>query len=233
MHLLNWHYLLAAFVLCPPAQAGESTCYGMPSNGRLEGGVSLPNAGANFQTYGRVPSALGRTHVHTTVRDTLTSAYKHLEAQTPGVPYVFAESGWATGGSFKPHKTHQNGLSVDLMVPVRRHDGTPVPMPTHAFNRYGYDIEFDARGRSDDLVIDFDALGALMLALADAARANGIGVRRVIFAPDLQPALYASVHGEEIRRRVTIPKKRSWVRHDEHIHVDFSVPCQPLSKYPK
>jgi penicillin-insensitive murein endopeptidase len=36
-------------------------------------------------------------------------------------------------------------------------------------------------------------------------------------------------YGPYIKKYVTIPKKRFWVRHDKHIHVDFDVPCQVKS----
>ena len=232
-HMSNaWrHLLISLWILVPPpAFGGESTCFGTPAHGRLEGGVTLPRSGANFSAYGTIPVVAGRTHMHEAVRDAVSGAYGLLETMAPGVHFVYGESGWAHGGPFKPHKTHQNGLSVDLMVPVRDETGASVPLPTHAFNRYGYDIEFDGHGRTDDLRIDFDALGTLILALDQAARARGITVQRVIFAPDLQAQLYRSRHGKQVRQRVAIPTQRSWVRHDEHIHVDFAVPCKPLSQ---
>lgn len=226
-----WHRLLISLWMlwALPALGAHSTCFGTPGNGRLEGGVTLPRSGPNFSAYGTVPVLAGRTHMHHKVRDAVVYAYGLLEKEAPGVRFVYAESGWARGGPFKPHKTHQNGLSIDLMVPVRDDTGASVPLPTHAFNRYGYDMEFDRHGRADTLRIDFDALGALILALDRAARAQWIAVQRVIFAPDLQARLYRSRHGPQVRQRVAIPTKRSWVRHDEHIHVDFTVPCQPLS----
>lgn len=210
--------------------AATSVCFGTPQQGRLAQGVSLPLSGDNFAAYGLAPVLAGRTHMHETVRDTLLAAFASLHASHPDVRLVYAETGWKEGGPFRPHKTHQNGLSVDLMVPVRTADGRSVPMPTGLFNRYGYDMEFDHRGRADDLHIDFNALAALILALDQAARDQGIAVRRVIFAPDLQPQLYAAPDGRRVKSRVRIPTKPSWVRHDEHIHVDFAVPCQPLSQ---
>ena len=113
------------------------------------------------------------------------------------------------------------------MVPVMNAAGESVHLPTHALNRLGYDIEFDAQGRYEELRIDFEALAAHIVALDKAAQARGHRLWRVIFDPALQPALYRTSQGEYLRRHVKIPRKRSWVRHDEHIHVDFVVPCHP------
>jgi penicillin-insensitive murein endopeptidase len=206
----------------------ESTCYGTTSNGRLANGVQLPGSGPNFISYGSIPELTGRTFVHSSVRDVIVAAYRILETDQPGKVFKYAESGAQGGGRFPPHKTHQNGLSVDFMVPVLDGRGKSVHLPTHALNRYGYDLEFDDRGRYAEYQIDYEALGAHMVALHKAARSHGMGIWRVLFDPRLQSYLYATRYGEYIRSNIEIPAKRSWVRHDEHIHVDFIVECRPM-----
>ena len=208
--------------------ASESVCYGSTGKGRLEGGVQLPGSGPNFVSYGSIPELAGRTYVHGKVRDAIVAAYEILQKSQPGKVYKYAETGAEHGGEFPPHKTHQNGLSVDFMVPVVDSSGNSLHLPTHALNRYGYDIEFDERGRYDGYRIDFESLGAHIVALHEAATSHGIGIRRVLFDPRLQPFLYETRFGDYIREHVSIPARRSWVRHDEHIHVDFLVECRPL-----
>ena len=78
----------------------------------------------------------------------------------PNKLFKYAETGFEAGGKFKPHKTHQNGLSVDFMVPVVNASGESVHLPTHPFNRFGYDIEFDKDGRLDEWRIDYEAMAA-------------------------------------------------------------------------
>lgn len=208
--------------------ASESVCYGTTHAGRLEGGVELPSVGPNFVSYGNIPELAGRTYVHSKVRDVVVAAYQRLEREQPGKVFKYAETGAETGGPFSPHKTHQNGLSVDFMVPVVDGSGKSVHLPTHALNRYGYDIEFDERGRYDGYRIDFEALAAHIVALHEAAKNRGVGIWRVVFDPGLQPFLYDTPYGAYIREHVDFTSKRSWVRHDEHIHVDFIVECRPL-----
>lgn len=212
--------------LSAPISATQSTCYGTTSKGRLEGGVQLPGSGSNFVSYGSIPELSGRTFVHSKVRDVIVAAYKILETEQAGKVFKYAECGLEQGGEFWPHKTHQNGLSVDFMVPVLDDSGKSVHLPTHPLNRYGYNIEFDDRGRYGEYQIDYEALGAHIAALHKSANKHDVGLWRVLFDPKLQPYLYKTRYGDYIRNNIKIPNKRSWVRHDEHIHVDFIVRCR-------
>lgn len=203
----------------------DSKCYGTTSNGRLENGVQLPSKGNNFTSYGTVPELLGRTYVHSLVKKTIIDAYRYLEKKHPGKVFKYAETGFKAGGEFKPHKTHRNGLSVDFIVSVINTDNDSVYLPTNMLNKYGYAVEFDSHGKHDEYVIDFEAIGAHIVALHKLAKKNNIGIWRVIFAPDLQPHLYNTQYGQYIKKNILIPTKKSWVRHDDHYHVDFKVQC--------
>ena len=211
-----------------PATCTESVCHGTTSRGRLENGCRLPYEGANFRAYSRIGSLLGRTYVHCTVGRVVQEAYAVLQESMPENVFVYGETGWAEGGRFRPHKSHQNGLSVDFMVPVRDGKGTSVPLPTNLLNRYGYDLRFDRQGRCGELTIDYEAMAAHILALRRAALRHGMRIRRVIFDPDLQPMLKQTEAWPSLEGEVTFSKRRSWVRHDEHYHVDFDIPCKPL-----
>jgi penicillin-insensitive murein endopeptidase len=206
--------------------AAESTCHGTTANGRLENGVQLPRSGPNFVTYSDVARTAGRTYVHSEVREIILAAYKSLEQDQPSKLYKYAETGFENGGQFKPHKTHRNGLSVDFMTPVTNKKGESVHLPTYPWNRFGYDIEFDDKGRYEDLVIDYQALAAHLVALDKAAKARGHSLWRVIFDPQLQQGLFGTPYGPYIKDNIALSPKPSWVRHDEHYHVDFIVPCK-------
>ena len=141
-----------------PTHAADSVCFGTVSNGRIEHSVKLPAGGRNFSAYSSLAVGAGRTHVHAKVADIMAAAYTALAAASPSTHYVYGETGWAGGGSFKPHRTHQNGLSVDFFVPVLDRDGRSAPLPITVANRFGYDIEFDANARFGDYTIDFPAM---------------------------------------------------------------------------
>ena len=205
--------------------AGLSVCYGSTSNGWLEAGVQLPGDGANYKGYSTLAKFLGRTYVHSAVMDIILGAYKNLETEQPNKQFKYAETGFRQGGEFRPHKTHQNGLSVDFMVPVLNADGESVHLPTHPFNKFGYNIEFDEKGNYSGLKIDFDALAAHIVQLHKEAKKRGYDLWRVIFDPELQPPLFKTKYVVYLKENITFSSKRSWVRHDEHYHVDFSIPC--------
>lgn len=221
--------LTAALLLPGIAMTMESTCFGSVARGRLENGVALPSSGPNFSSYSTSAESLGRTFAHSRVRDTVAIAYRALEKAAPGKVFVYGETGWKAGGRIKPHRTHRNGLSVDFMVPVLDRRGRSVPLPTSPLNRFGYDIEFDASGRYEDLEIDFVAIAEHLYQLDLAARAQGIGIALVIFEQEYLPRLWTTARGPYLKHNLRFMKGKPWVRHDEHYHVDFAVRCKPFA----
>lgn len=209
------------------ASGAGSQCFGTVSNGRIERSVKLPTGGANFSAYSTLAAAVGRTYVHSQVAEIVIAAFAALQEQAPSTTYVYGETGWASGGRFRPHRTHQNGLSVDFFVPVKNAEGKSVPLPTHATSRFGYDIEFDAKAKYNEYTIDFPALAEHLYQLHVAAKARGVGVAQVIFDTSYLPRLFASPRGAYLRHNVPFMKGKPWVRHDEHYHVDFAIPCKP------
>ena len=225
--MINRLITISVLLLITPlsAYAQNSTCYGTTSNGHLEHGVQLPAEGANFVGYSTVAQLAGRTYVHSSVKGIMLAAYKDLEKDQPNKVYKYAETGFENGGQFKPHKTHRNGLSVDFMSPVIDENNVSVHLPTHPLNKFGYDIEFDKNDEYEGLSIDYEAIAAHIVALHKQAKAAGYDLWRVIMAPELQPNLFTTPYGPYLNKHITFSKKRSWVRHDEHYHVDFAIPC--------
>ena len=222
---------VCAFVLAfmaPAVQAAPSVCYGTVSKGRLEHGVRLPAHGKNFTAYSPLGVSLGRTYVHSKVADIVLAAYEALQTAAADKLFVYGESGWARGGRFRPHRSHMNGLSVDFMVPVVGAGGISVTLPGWAGNQFGYGIEFDARGRYGKFEIDIEALAEHLYQLDVAARMQGAGIAMVIFDPQYLSRLFATRRGEYVKTHLKFMQGRPWVRHDEHYHVDFAVPCRPL-----
>jgi penicillin-insensitive murein endopeptidase len=221
---ITW-LLLAVTASADPV---PSTCYGTPEQGRLENGVALAASGPNFEAYSRLGVAVGRTCVHSIVAEIVAAAYADLAREKPATVFVYGETGWCAGGSFSPHKTHQNGTSVDFMVPVLDAAGASVPLPASPLNQFGYGIEFDASGRYESLRIDFAAVAAHLDALQRQAAARSVAIRRVIFAPELAKRLADTPGWKGIAARVPFSNGKPWVRHDEHYHVDFRPRCKPL-----
>jgi len=223
--------LVAAVAVALSAQAfaAESQCFGTVSKGRIEGSVRLPTSGPNFAAYSSLAATAGRTHVHSKVADVMTASYAALQATSPSTTYVYGETGWPSGGRFRPHRTHQNGLSVDFFVPVRDAQGKSVPLPTDIGKRFGYDLEFDADARYGEYTIDFPAIAEHLYQLHVAAKARGVGIALVIFDAPFLPRLFATPRGTYLKENLSFMKGKPWVRHDEHYHVDFAVPCKPIA----
>jgi len=224
---LNLRILAIAAVLAPlHAAAAESQCFGTVSNGRIESSVKLPLSGANFSAYSTLAATAGRTHVHSKVAAILEASYKALAATTPNVRYVYGETGWPSGGRFRPHRTHQNGLSVDFFVPVKDGNGQSVPLPTNLTDKLGYDVEFNQEAKYGEYAIDFEALAEHLYQLDVAAKAAGSSLALVIFDAAYLPRLFATKRGAYLKENLPFMKGKPWVRHDEHYHVDFAVPCK-------
>lgn len=229
MHRLIPLLVTAVALHSPQAVATESQCFGTVSKGYIEGSVKLPVRGANFLAYSTLAATAGRTHVHAKVADVIAASYSALHVERPSTIYVYGETGWPSGGRFKPHRTHQNGLSVDFFVPVRNAQGKSVPLPTSLASRFGYDIEFNAEAKYGEYGIDFPAIAEHLYQLDVAAKARGVGIALVIFDAPFLPKLFATHRGAYLRQNLTFMKGKPWIRHDEHYHVDFSLPCKPTA----
>jgi len=137
---------LSISVLILFAKSKASTCYGTTSHGSLLNGIRLPLQGDNYVVYSHLGWVLGRTYVHSKVAAIILQSYEKLMEQMPDKQFMYAETGWIAGGDFAPHKTHQNGLSVDFMVPVVNESGQSTVLPISVSNKFGYAIEFDQDG---------------------------------------------------------------------------------------
>ncbi|GGA78205.1 hypothetical protein GCM10011521_15700 [Arenimonas soli] len=200
-----------------------SISHGTPANGWLEHGKRLPARGENFRAYSALGTLLGRNSVHGDVRAAVLDAYAALADSRPVTRYVYAETGWPSGGRFRPHRTHRNGMAVDFHVPVVDADGNSRWLPSHVLNKWGYGLEFDTEGRLDELLIDFEAIADHLLALEAAARRHDLRIESVIFDPPLHAKLFGTRNGQRLRDRVRFSQRSAWVRHDEHYHVVFAT----------
>ncbi len=225
---MRYQLICIVVAMMMPSVGRGSTCYGTVAHGRLEQGVQLPKHGTNFAAYSTLGVQLGRTYVYDAVRDVVVATYRELEQTAPGKTFVYGEAGFAQGGQIRPHKTHQAGLSVDFMVPVLDRSGASVPLRGDVGNKFGYGIEFDQTGKFRELSIDYEAMAEHLYQLSLSADAHKLGITRVIFDPTLTPRLLATKRGAYLGQHLHFMKERPWIRHDEHYHVDFAMPCRRL-----
>lgn len=197
---------------------------GRPAHGRIEHAWSMPPSGDGFQSYSYLGTALGRQYVHRAVSETLQQGFARAAAQQPGRIFQLAETGWRRGTRFRPHHTHQNGLSVDILMPVQDQTGQPSQLSTWPWRLFGYGWEFDATGRSGTLHIDFESLATLLLALDAAATEHALRIELIIVTPEYIPLLLATPSGRKLSSLSgRFMRHAAWIRHDEHVHVDFAL----------
>ncbi len=208
----------------------ESECFGNPNNGRLHNGWQLPASGKNFHAYSSLGVVAGRNFVHSKVYRIVLEAYEILQKTNPKIMYVYGETGFKDGGLFRPHKSHRNGLSVDFFVPVVDSKGVPSELDIGINNKLGYNLEFNSSGQLGDLSIDFESIAKHLDALFTAAKNQHSGIEVVIFEPRYQALLLATPTGANIKNKIRFSMQKPWVRHDEHYHVNFRVPCSALNR---
>ena len=202
----------------------ESVSRGTPARGTLEEGVSMPSEGRGFVTYSTLGNWLGRQYVHSRVQELLVSAFSTLQTANTERLFVLGETGWKHGGRFRPHRTHQNGLSVDIFMPVRDSNLRSVLMPTAPWNQFGYSLEFDSSGNGEELSIDFRSVAELRVELGRQGQRHGLDIERIITAPEYVDRILAVKEAPDITRLASrFMRHSAWVRHDEHLHVDFKM----------
>lgn len=203
----------------------KSESKGSVGSGSLYNGVQIKYKGNNFKYFSKISYyLLNRGHVNSKVYLTILQAFEECEKNCPGIKFRIMECSRKKGGRAWPHKTHQNGLSVDFMIPL-----TKKGKQFRLYDKIGiwhYLIDTNESGEvSEKINIDFSTMAKHILALADAAKENGLRVKKVILKINLKDDFFNTEEGKEIKKRGIyfvryLPKKIDDL-HDDHYHVDF------------
>ena len=208
---------------------GVSESVGSVRDGKLINGWLMPHVGKNFHYFsGLSYYLLDNAYVHSSVYHTLMQAYKICETTCPGTMFRLMECSDKDGGRMWFHWTHQNGMSADFMVPTKR--GTNKSVLSDYAGLTHYLLKFNTDGQltlSPKTQIDFDAMAFHILALDDAALANGLRIRKILLHTDLHDNLINTPAGYLLASRNLrfIPHLSELVNrfHDDHYHVDFEL----------
>jgi len=100
----------------------RATSHGLPYSGWLETGTQLPVEGPHWVTWNpvadRVPNHPRRLYGHERTIRTLVSVLAAYRQAHPGAPrVVVGDLSFRGGGPMELHRSHQNGLDVDLYYP--------------------------------------------------------------------------------------------------------------------
>ena len=205
-----------------------SQSIGSVSNGRLLHGTLLPFEGKNYHYFDTTSYSAGRCFMHQSVAQTVLSAYQSLDSLLPERTFGIMECAHKEGGKLEPHRTHQNGLSIDFMSPLLKNDSAYYELDYLGGPHYLLDFNDDGTYKNDPAIsIDFDAIALHILTLQAAAKKNGVSIEKVIFKTELKDELYASAHGEALKKSgIYITKNLTPLinsLHDDHYHIDFQL----------
>jgi len=208
---------------------GISESVGSVRDGKLRNGWLMPFEGKNFRYFSRFSYyILNNAYVNSKVYDVLMDAYQACETSCPGKEFVLMECTRKRGGRMLIHWTHQNGTSVDFMVPTKRADGKK--SLSNRAGMFHYLFQFNPEGQftlNKKTEIDFETMATHILAIDDAARKHGLSIHKILFNTNLQDELYATPAGQEILQRGIriIPHLSDLINrfHDDHYHIDFDL----------
>lgn len=229
MALLTIIYVILAIPEWRHVNTGESRSIGSVGNGRLENAWLVPYSGKNFRFFsGLSYFVCNNGYTHSATCRTIVEAYKICETTCPGICFKLGECSDRHGGKMRIHRTHQNGMSADFMVPKKR--GTRVSSFFDYFGYFHYLFDFDDEGRlylQKSVNIDFETMARHILALDKAAHRNGQRIRQVILKLELKDEFFATPSGQKVRERgiyfaQNLPYWTNRV-HDDHYHVDFEL----------
>ena len=205
-----------------------SKSIGSVSKGQLKNGKLTPFRGKNFTYFDTQSYLNGRAYLNDKVLKTLLSAYKEFDTLLPERMFYVMECSNQDGGKLFPHRTHQNGLSIDFMMPLIK-DGKPYyGLDTLGAEHYFLEFTNDGKYKEDPSIsIDFNLVAQHILILNKVAKVLGVEITKVIINTDLKDELFASQYGKTLKTSgVYVVQKLSPLinsLHDDHYHIDFVV----------
>ena len=206
---------------------GISTSIGTVSNGQLINGYKLPYKGYNFKYFSPLDYFIfGRCYVHSDIYDIVINSYAKLEKVYPNYKFRIMECSSKKGGRAFPHKTHQNGTSIDFMSPLKK--GNRVITRYDKIGVLRYFMKFDSDGKkrfNKTIEIDFEKMAKHILILNQVSRDNGYQIKKVILETNLKDEIFNTKYGNELKSSGiyfvnALPKKINEL-HDDHYHIDF------------
>lgn len=199
---------------------------GTVSNGSLINGQIIPFYGENF-TYFDKDSYLGeRAFTNNDVSEIVLNTYDELKTAYPERHFWLMELSNRNGGRIYPHRTHQNGLSADFMMPKLK-DGEPY-YGLDSLGKDHYFLSFDNEGKySEDqsIQVDFNLIAHHILLLEEQARNQGYRISKVIIKVEYKDELFATEYGKKLKSsNIYVVRNLTPLInniHDDHFHIDF------------
>ena len=204
----------------------KSISIGKVNEGKIINACLLPFTGENFSYFSKESYLAKRAFIHCEIKKILITSFILLKEQIPDRRFYIMEASKEEGGKISPHRTHQNGTSIDLMVPLKKDNIPYIELDTIGIDHYL--LQFTNKGEYSEnysIQIDFDALAQEILAIQTTAVKNGWKIDKVILKTELQSLLFKSKYKNELMDSgIYFTKKLENIindLHDDHIHIDF------------
>lgn len=208
--------------------ADVSTCIGSVSNGKLENGKIMPFYGTNFTYFDRDSYLASRAFTSDVVNKIILNTYEVLYMNYPERKFYLMELSNHTGGKIYPHRTHQNGLSVDFMIPKLKNGKPNYDLDT--LGKQHYFLEFNDQGeyvKDTSIKVDFDLVAKHILLINEEANKHGYSIEKVIIKIEYKDDLFETPHGKELKKSgiYVVNNLSPMINaiHDDHFHIDFKI----------
>lgn len=204
----------------------RSKSIGTVSNGKLENGKIVPFYGSNYTYFDRDSYLASRAFTSDVVKSIVLDTYDKLNTEYPNRKFYLMELSNREGGEIYPHRTHQNGLSVDFMMPKIRNDKPDYSLDT--LGKQHYTLQFNDRGeylQDTSIKVDFDLIAKHILLLNKEAKKWGYAIEKVIIKIEYKNTLFKTPNGKILEKSgIYLVKNLSPLIntiHDDHFHIDF------------
>lgn len=208
------------------AKSEVSQSVGSVSNGKLINGKLMPFYGPNFTYFDKESYFALRGCTSDKVRDIILAAYDKMNLVAPERHFYLMEMSNECGGEIYPHRTHQNGLSVDFMMPKLRNNAPCYDLDTIGAQHYFLTFTDEGACIEDTLiVIDFEMIAKHILKVQETAIEEGYSISKVIIKLEYKKKLFDTPSGKMLAKsgiyfaQNLTPLINSI--HDDHYHIDF------------
>jgi penicillin-insensitive murein DD-endopeptidase len=203
----------------PPSTA--STSIGSVTNGRLQGGVPLPDQGKGFRFNDRRDEQ-ARYGTVETVRAIMRAAAMVEDAMS-GSQLVVNDIGLPHGGKIAHHGSHRAGRDADILFYLHDGQGRPLRSVGAPLDPDGVGYDFgDLAMAEDDVCVHFDAARTFRFVRALLEQPDS-AVQRIFVVEHLRAKLLAEAERSDapaalIARFAEVTCQPGYA-HDDHLHI--------------
>ncbi len=205
----------------------KSVSKGAVSNGSLEHAKLIPFEGDNYIYFDTTSYLNGRAFLNDAVLKITLNTYDRMKQIVPDRKFQIMECSNKTGGELWPHRTHQNGTSIDFMMPLKKNGKPYYDLDSKGSGHYWLSFDNSGKYSEDESVeIDFELVAAHILQLHEESSKHGWKVKKVIIKTELKDELFSTPSGKKLKNSgVYIVQKLTPMinaLHDDHYHIDFA-----------